>query len=482
MSEVLTINNWINNEEVPAEKYRDAIDPGNGEVVARVAQGTQETVDLAVQAAHKAQKAWAKLPLETRKAYAQKCLEITQESMGDLIELAIRDTGYERRLANVDFFIAIGSWQYYLSVIDKFLEPEKVTGDDFDALIYKVPKGVCGAIVPWNMPICLTMSKLPLAILTGNTFVLKPPTDAPVALTLLVQRYAKVLPAGVLNVVNGSGGVVGPAICDHPLVNKVGFTGGTEGGRDVAIRCARGLKTSTLELGGNDAAVVLADADMDFVVNNMIAGTLDRSGQICFAIKRIYVPNDQLDAYFEKFCEVFGNIKTGYGTNEEAYYGPLMNKSQYDWITSLIEDTKAQPDAEIRAVGGFANPELLDKGYYIQPHIVKTRNNSLKVVQEEQFGPIIPLIGYDTEEQAIEWANDNQFGLCSSIWATDTAHAAELGIGIEAGQTFINKHSLYALSYGIPFGGFKDSGIGREFTGDLSLGAYVEYHTVKVFK
>lgn len=483
MSETLIINNWINNEEIPAEAYRESRDPGNLDVVvAKVAQGTKETVDQAVQAAHQAQKAWAALPLAERKAYAEKCMQITMESMADLVEIAVRDAGYEKRTAELDFGIAIGSWQYYLSVIDKFLEPEVINDEAFDAYTYKVPKGVCGAIVPWNMPICLCMSKLPLALLTGNTIVVKPPSDAPAALTLLLQRFAKALPAGVINVVNGGGGTIGTALCEHPLVAKIGFTGGTEGGIDVAERCAKRLKTCTLELGGNDAAIVLPDADMNEVVPAMLNGTLDRSGQICFAIKRIYVPKDQLDAYFEKFCEVFGTLKTGYGLNEDAFYGPLMNKNQMDHITNLIRLTEEAPDAEIRKVGGMANPELEGKGYYVQPHIVKTCNNDLPIVQLEQFGPIIPLIGYDTEAQAVEWANANRFCLCSSIWSKDTKHAAEIAVGIEAGQTFINKHSLFALCFGIPFGGFKDSGIGREFTGDLSLSAYIEYHTVKVFK
>lgn len=482
MSEILTINNWINNKEVPADNYRESRDPGNTDnVVAKVAQGTAETVDQAAKAAHKAQKAWAELPLEERKAYAQKCLEITQESMKDLVEIDVRDTGSELRTAQVDFGVALGSWQYYLSVIDRFMEPEVIRDDASTTYLYKIPKGVCGAIIPWNMPICLCMSKLPLAILTGNTIVIKPPTDAPVALSLLLQRYAKALPDGVINIVNGSGGVVGNALCEHPLIRKIGFTGGTRGGIDVAVKCASHLKTSTLELGGNDAAIVLPDSDIDFVVENMKNGLLDRSGQICFAIKRVYVPNDQLDVYFDKFCEVYSQLKTGYGLNEEAYYGPLMNQNQVDHVNSLIQQTKDSPDAVIKEVGGMANPELEDKGYYVKIHVVKTRNNDLPIVQQEQFGPVIPLIGYDTEEQAVAYANNSPFGLCSSIWSKDTKHAAELAVGIEAGQTFINKHSLFALSYGVPFGGFKDSGIGREFTGDLSLGAYVDYHAVKVF-
>ena len=285
MSEILTINNWINNEEIPSERYRESRDPGNGEVVACVAQGDAATVEAAAKAAHEAQKAWAALPLAERKAYAQKCLEINVAAMDDLLEIAVRDTGYEKRTAQLDFGVAIGAWQYYLSVIDQFLEPEAIHDESFDAYTYKVPKGVAGAIVPWNMPICLCMSKLPLAILTGNTFVVKPPSDAPVALTLLLQRFAKALPAGVINIVNGGGGTVGTAICECDLINKVGFTGGTEGGIDVAQRCAKHLKTCTLELGGNDAAVVLADADMNEVVPAMMNGLLDRSGQICFAIK-----------------------------------------------------------------------------------------------------------------------------------------------------------------------------------------------------
>ena len=481
MPEPIIINNWINNKEVTAEKYNDCYDPGKfDEIVSKVAQGTEADIEAACEAAHAAQPAWEALPLSERKAYAEKLLQITQESMADLVDLEVRDCGHERRTAEVDFGIAMGSWQYYLSVIDKFMESEVIEDETSWTRIDKVAKGVCAGIVPWNMPICLTMSKLPLALLTGNTFILKPPSTGPAALTELMKRYAQALPDGVLNVVNGSGSRLGKALAANPYVRKIGFTGGTAGD----VECAQELKATTMELGGNDAAIVLADADPAKVVPEMLHGCLDRSGQICFAIKRIYVPKDRIDEYFEIFKEVVGQLKTGYGMNPDAYYGPLNNKNQYDFVNGLIEESKNDPNVDIVEVGGKSDPELWDKGYYIMPHIAKAHHcaNDVSVVTQEQFGPIIPLIPYETEEQAIELANDSEFGLCSSVWGADTDHAAEVATQIRAGQTFVNGHSLFALDFGVPFGGFKQSGLGREFTGDLSLSAYIDWHAVRILK
>jgi acyl-CoA reductase-like NAD-dependent aldehyde dehydrogenase len=482
MPDILKINNWINNKEVPAEKYLDVIDPGkNDEIVAQVAQGTEETIQLAAEAAQAAQPAWAALSVAERKAYIDKMAAITQESMADLVELEVREAGHEKRTAEVDFGIALGSLQYYNSVIEDYMKSEVIEDDTSWTRIDKVPKGVCAGIVPWNMPICLTMSKLPLALLTGNTMIIKPPSDAPAALSLLLQRYAKALPDGVLNVVNGSGGRLGAAITANPIIRKVGFTGGTEGGRSVYEGCAANLKTATLELGGNDAAVILDDVDMDKVIPQLMHGIFDRSGQICFAIKRVYVPRKMIDEFYEKMCAEVDKIKTGYGLDPESYYGPLMNQSQYNFVMSLIEDTK-KTGSEIRELGGKSTPELWDKGYYILPHVVKAISNDIAIVQQEQFGPVIPLIPYDTEEEAIRYANGTMFGLCSSVWSGDPDRGVEVAKHLQAGQTFVNGHSLFALTFGVPFGGFKDSGIGREFTGAQSLDAYVDYHAVRLLK
>ena len=481
MEKILKINSWINNKEVPAENYREDHDPGKkDEIVAKVAQGTEETVDMAAKAAAAAQPDWAALPLSERKKCIDKMLHITQDSLEELATLESREAGHEYRTAQLDFGIATGSLQYYNSVIDKFMESEVIEDDSSWTRIDKVPKGVCAGIVPWNMPICLTMSKLPLALLTGNSMIIKPPSDAPAALTLLMQRYAKVLPDGVLNVVNGSGGRLGKSITGHPLIRKVGFTGGTDGGRDVYEGCAKNIKAATLELGGNDPAVVLDDVNIDEVIPQMMHGIFDRSGQICFAIKRIYVPESMIDEFYEKMCQyVDENITTGYSLNPDAYYGPLMNQSQYNHIMDLIEDTK-NSGSEIRTLSRNVNPDL--DGYYVLPHVVKACSNDIRIVQEEQFGPCIPIIPYESEEQAVQFANGTMSGLCSSVWSTDQERGIEFAKQIQAGQTFVNGHSMFALTFGVPFGGVKNSGIGREFTGDLSLSAYVDYHAVRLLK
>ena len=483
MAEILTINSWINNEEVCADVYRDDFDPGkNDEVVARIAQGTEQTLDYAAQAAHKAQPGWEALSVTERKNYIDKLSSVTVASMSDLVDLEVREAGHEKRTAGTDFGVAAQSWNYYNSVIEHFMESEIVEDDISRTYIDKVAKGVCGAIIPWNMPICLTMTKVPLALLTGNTMVVKPPSEAPAALTLLLERYARVLPDGVLNVVNGRGSTIGTAMCNHPLIRKVSFTGGTAGGIDVNTHCAKNLKPATLELGGNDAAVVLDDADIDDMIPKMLHGIFDRSGQICFAIKRIYVPRGMLDRFYEKLCEAVNEIKVGYGLNPESYYGPVMNQSQFDQVMELIAQTKASSEAQVRQLGSCANPELWDRGYYVLPHVVKAYSNQLPIVQKEQFGPVIPVIPYDSVEEAIAFANGTPFGLCSSVWSGDTNRAMTVAKRIQAGQTFINSHSIRNLHFGVPFGGVKDSGIGREFATDLSLNAYVDYHAIRLLK
>lgn len=482
MAEVIKVNNWINNQEVPAEKYLDVYDPGKfDEVVGQVAQGDAKTLDQAAKAGAAAQPAWAALSVAERKKYVEGLLKITQDSMADLVELLVRESGEEKRTAELDFGIAMGSFQYYTSVIEKYMESEVLEDETSRTRIDKVPKGICAGIVPWNMPICLTMSKLPLALLTGNAMIIKPPSDTPLALTLLLQRYAKALPDGILNIVNGSGGVLGNAITEHPLIRKVGFTGSTAAGRSVYEGCAKNLKTATLELGGNDASIVLDDCDINEVVPNMLHGIFDRSGQICFANKRIYVPNQMLDAFFDKLCEAVDELKTGYGLDPDTYYGPVMNKKQYDHINNLIEDAK-KTGSVVRTLGGKSTPELWDRGYYVLPHVIKANSNDIAIVQQEQFGPAIPVIGYDSEQQAVDWANGTSFGLCSSVWSKDPERAIKVAGGVRAGQTFINAHSMFALTFGVPFGGFKESGIGREFTGELSLDAYVDYHAVRLIK
>ncbi|MGJ9460719.1 aldehyde dehydrogenase family protein, partial [Oceanobacillus sp. CF4.6] len=277
--------------------------------------------------------------------------------------------------------------------------------------IEKKSKGVVAAIVPWNMPVVLTMMKLGPALVTGNTVVLKPSPTAPLALTKLLKKIANVLPKGVINVVHGDV-EVGEAMTKHPLVRKVAFTGGTETGKIVMKNAASTIKDITLELGGNDPAIVLDDVNPAEIIPKLLAGVYARSGQICFAVKRIYVPKTIYNEFFESFCQYVDEYKVGHGLNENASFGPLNNKKQYDFVNGLIERTK-KSGATVKELGTKLDPENWDNGYYILPHVVKVDDPTSESVSCEQFGPIIPIIPYENEEEVIKLANDSEQGLGS---------------------------------------------------------------------
>lgn len=466
--------------QMTGSDFRDLHDPGRlDQVAARVAVGTAEDVDRAVRAARAAFPAWRDTPPAERVRLLMAAADIVGGSGEELAPQLVREHGGVLWEAQTDFGLGTGVLQHTASLTEDFFTPRQFDDEQSFVSIERVPRGVAAAIVPWNMPVVLTMMKLAPALATGNTLVLKPSPFAPAALTLLLQRMAEVLPTGVLNVVHGEGDV-GAALCSHPLVRKVGFTGGTSTAQKVIEATVSTIKNMTLELGGNDPAVVLDDIDLDATLDRMLKGVYTRSGQICFAVKRIYVPRAMYGHFADAFCERVDQYAVGHGLDPEASFGPLNNEAQFKKVLDLLDRTR-NSSANLVQLGRKLDPSSWDNGYYVLPHVVRDVEHTAPVSCEEQFGPVVPLIAYDDEQQALDWANDSDYGLGSSVWTSDPDRGLAFARKVEAGSTFINTHAFDSLDLRMPFGGIKQSGIGREF-GDAGLSEYVEEHSIRRLK
>lgn len=471
----------INNTEVATAEYAEVRDPGRlDSIVGKVALGSAKEVDQAVRAAHQAFQSWRKLDVEQRISQVLVAGEVLKESIAELAPLLVREHGGLLREANMDFNAAYANFKNFSAVVASFMQPEQREDDISWISIEKRPKGVVAAIVPWNMPVVLTMMKVVPALMTGNTIVVKPSPNAPLALTTLLQRMAAVLPEGVINVVNG-GAEVGEALTKHELVRKVAFTGGCNTGRKVFVNSAETFKGVTLELGGNDPAIILKDAKLEELMPRLLRGIFTRTGQVCYAIKRIYVDEEILDTFYEMLCIETDKFRVGHGLDERSTLGPVNNAAQYKFVQHLLADARDK-GAVVRELGSKLEPENWNNGYYIQPHVVLDREHSTELVHCEQFGPVIPLTPFRTVEQAIEFANQSSYGLASSVWSNDFERALEIARQLEAGLSFINTHGLGSVVFGMPFGGIKNSGIGRESSVEPTLSAYTDYHALRFLK
>jgi acyl-CoA reductase-like NAD-dependent aldehyde dehydrogenase len=477
-SDVLSIGHLIGHRTTDVDTHEEVRDPGRlDDVVARFAVGTPDDVDRAVRAAHQAFQSWRNVPAAERAQLLIEAADILMGSTDELAPLLVREHGGVLWEARTDFALGTGVLQHTASLVDGFFTPVEFDDEQSFISVERVPRGVAAAIVPWNMPVVLTMMKLAPALATGNTMVLKPSPFAPAALTLALHRIAQILPEGVLNVVHGNADV-GEALVSHPLVRKIGFTGGTETARHVMTAASGTIKNLTLELGGNDPAVVLDDADIDATLDRMLKGVFTRTGQICFAVKRIYVPRSRYDAFADAFCARVDEYAVGHGLDEDAGFGPLNNKAQFDKVTGIIEATR-NSGAKVIELG--RRLPSAENGYYVQPHVVRDAEHNAPITSCEQFGPVVPLIAYDDEDQVVRWANDSEYGLGSSVWTADHRRGLALARRIEAGSTFVNTHSFESLDLRMPFGGVKQSGIGREF-GEAGMKEYVEEHSIRLLK
>jgi len=450
------------------------------ELVGTAAAATPGDVDAAVRAAHAAFPEWSALSYHDRAAYLRKISEAVvadEAELGDRIRLFTREHGKILKESTLELTRLGMRFDLVASYADRLASDEELAGPPFDTIITRQPRGVAALIVPWNWPLSILGAKLPQALIAGNTVVIKPSSHAALAPMITLRKLAEVLPPGVVNVVTGSAGRIGDPLLTHPLVRKINFTGGVETGRHVMRLAADNLAHITLELGGNDAAIVLDDAKLDdeaFV--RMYMGTFMSSGQVCMAAKRFYVHESRFDEVVSGFSAFMSRQVVGDGTRPEVTMGPLNNEEQYTTVTGLVDEAK-QAGADVRELGTVHDEADFEAGYFVKPTVVVDPDPGLRIVRNEQFGPAIPILRFGSDDEAVGLANDSEYGLCSSVWSEDRDRAVSLARRLESGYTYLNAHGPAAQDSRGPFGGFKQSGFGRNL-GYEGVLEFQEYHSI----
>jgi (Z)-2-((N-methylformamido)methylene)-5-hydroxybutyrolactone dehydrogenase len=452
----------INGVSTPAISNRtfETVNPANAQVWAQVADGGAEDVDLAVLSARAAldKGPWGRTVGAERARLMRKLAEIIERDAEYLARIESTDNGklYKEMLGQ---WRRIPDWLYFFAgLADKPIgETIQPSQSNFFVYTRQEPVGVVGAITPWNSPVLLLMFKLAPALAAGCTCVVKPSEFTPVSSIALAERMIEAgFPPGVLNVVTGLGAATGAALVDHPGVDKVAFTGSTAIGVKVAEAASRRLARVLLELGGKSPNIIFPDADLDAAADGIVAGIFAATGQTCMAGSRVLLHRDIHDAMVEKIVARAIKIKLGDPFDEATGMGPCATREQQAKVLSYVES--ALKEGATLTFGGKA-PEHLP-GYFVQPTVLTGVGNHMKVAQEEIFGPVASIIPFANEQEALQIANDTQFGLAAGIWTRDVKLAHRMAHGIKAGTVWINAYRV--VSPAVPFGGFKSSGWGRE--------------------
>jgi acyl-CoA reductase-like NAD-dependent aldehyde dehydrogenase len=447
----MTYQMLINGHMVDGDSMMDVINPATEEVVSPCPRASISQLEEAVAAAKAAFPAWSATPLEERRAalYAiADAIEADAMALGQVLTL---EQGKPIKAAIGEAYAAA----YFFRETAKLDLPERVIADDENRKVIELrrPLGVVAAILPWNFPLSLIGFKLPPALLAGNTVVMKPAPTTPLSTLMVARIMADKLPAGVVNVITDANDL-GGALAGHRDVAKVSFTGSTATGRKVYAGAAETMKRLTLELGGNDPAIVLDDVDVKAVAPALFANAFANSGQVCIAIKRLYAHESVYDALCDELVALADAAVVGDGMAEGTQFGPLQNRAQYEKVNAIIEG--ARKDGTVIAGGERSNMP----GFFIRPTIVRDIDDGTQLVDEEQFGPVLPVIRYTDVNDAIVRANATPFGLGASVWSADLVRAQAIAEQIDSGTVWVNKHRDLAAD--VPFGGSRQSGIGTE--------------------
>ncbi|MGB1090517.1 MAG: aldehyde dehydrogenase family protein [Oceanobacter sp.] len=468
----LTQTLYIDGQSVAGEGGSLAvINPANEETLAECPLASVAQLDQAVAAARRAFPAWSKTSDDERKAILIRIADRLEQHADELARIIVAEQGKPLAIARNEVAGSV-AWARYTANLA--LDVEVVFENDQKRIeVHRRPVGVVASITPWNWPLMIMIWHLLPALRTGNCVVCKPSEYTPFNTLRVIEIIAAELPAGVLNVVTGAG-EIGAAISAHSGINKIVFTGSTRTGKLIMKSAADNLKRLTLELGGNDAGILLPGADVQKFAQNIFISAFKNMGQTCAALKRLYVHEDQYDEMCAALADIANRQKTGDGMAEGVTFGPVQNKAQYDYLCELLDDVKANG-------GNFLSggEPLNQPGYLIPPTIISGVGHESRVVQEEQFGPLLPVVPYHTLEEAVAMANDSQEGLTGSVWGDDMALASEIAHQLEVGSSFINGHG--DLHPAAPFGGCKQSGLGVEF-GKEGLHEYTLTHSHHVVK
>ena len=452
-----------------APKSLDVINPATEAVCGHISAGTAADVDVAVKAARKAFETFSKTSREERIELLQRILAEYQKRFGDIANAITEEMGAPASLAQ-RAQAPIG--MAHLSTAIEVLKSYKFEEDRGPTRIVKEPIGVCGLITPWNWPINQIACKVAPALATGCTMVLKPSEEAPFSAYLWAEVMdAAGVPAGVFNLINGTGAEVGAAISAHPGIDMVSFTGSTRAGIEVAKAAATTVKRVAQELGGKSPNIILEDADMKKAVGGGVAHVMNNSGQSCNAPTRMLVPAKKMSEAIAIAREAAEATTVG-DPNGNAQLGPVVNKTQFDKIQKLIQ--AGIDEGATLVAGGVGRPDGLDKGYFVKPTVFANVTNEMTIAKEEIFGPVVSILGYDTVDQAVKIGNDTEYGLAAYISGTDMAKVREVASQLRAGQVSLNGGGGDMTA---PFGGYKMSGNGREW-GDHGFTEYLEIKAV----
>ena len=465
----------INGKSVGAENSIEVLNPATEAVIATVPEASPAQLDEAVAAARQALPGWSGQSLEQRRALILKIADRLEENIGELAQLLSEEQGKP-----IDGFAGLGAmfelggslaWIRYTASLDL---PVEVIQDNDEARIevHRKPVGVVGSITPWNYPLLITCWHIIPGLLAGCTVVAKPSEYTPLTVLKAMHLISDLLPPGVVNIVTGKG-ALGAAISSHSDIDKIVFTGSTRTGKRIMEAAADNLKRLTLELGGNDAAIVLPDTNVAEAAGKIFATAMINNGQTCAALKRLYVHEDIYEEMCEALAGIAGSVKTG-PASESPDFGPIQNKMQYDRVCELAESAKA--DGATFLTGGEPMP---GPGYFFPVTIVKDIPESSRLVQEEPFGPILPVVSFSDVEDALEKANAVSVGLGGSVWSSDVTVAQKLASRLECGTAWVNNHAM--IQPDAPFGGVKQSGVGVEF-GRYGLVEYTNIQTLQISK
>ena len=456
----------IDGEMVDGVSSFDVINPATAQPFARCPKADEKLLNHAVAAAKSAFSAWAATPVDQRAALVTALADRLEQRAEEFAALLTTEQG---KPLNQAMFEIMGSVMTLRAFAAMRPEANILRDDGGNRVIeHRTPLGVVAAITPWNFPVILAMNKLGPALVTGNTMVLKPAPTTPLTTLLFGEICAQLLPRGVVNVIcdqNDLGGLLSA----HPDVAKLSFTGSTATGKKVMASAAAGLKRVTLELGGNDAAIVLDDVDTAVAARKVYDGAMANAGQICVAIKRAYVPEAIYDDFCDELARLAKETVVDDGSRQGAKIGPVQNAMQYDKVVALLADARERGTV-------LAGGEPLDRpGYFLPPTIVRDLDDDAPLVREEQFGPVLPVLKYRDIEDVIARANDSEYGLGGTVWGRDVARATEVAMRIDSGTVWVNQH--LAIDPNIPFRGSKQSGIGGEL-GQAGLNEYTQAHVV----